>query len=318
MADVATATGADGAPEGETPNQRQARLRREKRQKRMAEEGEDRLARIKALNGGIAPPEEALGGPTVAPVPQVASVHDDPDEVDISQNSSFIAAQRVQAAQQAQQQDLLRALAAQRQQGLATAQGGDGAQDDPMMQMMQQMMGAMGGQQGQGGAPQLPPQLQALLNGGGQGGGPGGQAGQTPEAKKQTASTQLWKVVHAIFAITLATYIGLTSSFNGSKLARSQGVYADEASGLGPRLFILFTSAELVLQSSRYFMEGGAFQGPGMFATVLNTGLVPEPYANYIRVGARYIGIAQTIFRDAMIVVFVFGLIAWWQGTAAS
>lgn len=61
MADVATSTGADG-PEGETPTQRQARLRREKRQKRMTEEGEDRLAKIKALNGGVAPPEEVLGG----------------------------------------------------------------------------------------------------------------------------------------------------------------------------------------------------------------------------------------------------------------
>lgn len=61
MADVATSTGAD-APEEETPTQRQARLRREKRQKKMAEQGEDRLAKIKALNGGVAPPEEVLGG----------------------------------------------------------------------------------------------------------------------------------------------------------------------------------------------------------------------------------------------------------------
>jgi hypothetical protein len=62
MADSATvATGSDG-PADETPNQRQARLRREKRQKKMAEQGEDRLAKIKALNGGVAPPEEVLGG----------------------------------------------------------------------------------------------------------------------------------------------------------------------------------------------------------------------------------------------------------------
>lgn len=61
MADTATTTGADG-PEGESSAQRQARLRREKRQKKMAEEGEDRLAKIKALNGGVAPPAEVLGG----------------------------------------------------------------------------------------------------------------------------------------------------------------------------------------------------------------------------------------------------------------
>lgn len=61
MADTAVASGMDG-PEAETPNQRQARLRREKRQKKMAEQGEDRLAKIKALNGGVAPPDEVLGG----------------------------------------------------------------------------------------------------------------------------------------------------------------------------------------------------------------------------------------------------------------
>lgn len=61
MADTATNTGAD-VPGDETPTQRQARLRREKRQKKMTEQGEDRLAKIKALNGGVAPPEEVLGG----------------------------------------------------------------------------------------------------------------------------------------------------------------------------------------------------------------------------------------------------------------
>jgi hypothetical protein len=61
MAEAAFATGTDG-PEGETPGQRQARLRREKLKKKMADQGEDRLAKIKALNGGVAPPTEVLGG----------------------------------------------------------------------------------------------------------------------------------------------------------------------------------------------------------------------------------------------------------------
>ena len=65
MADTPESSG----PEGETPNQRQARLRREKRQKKMAEQGEDRLARIKALNGGDAPPTEVLGGRELDPLP---------------------------------------------------------------------------------------------------------------------------------------------------------------------------------------------------------------------------------------------------------
>lgn len=63
MADAATTTGTAG-PEGETPTQLKARLRREKLQKKMADQGEERLAKIKALNGGVAPPEEVLGGRT--------------------------------------------------------------------------------------------------------------------------------------------------------------------------------------------------------------------------------------------------------------
>jgi hypothetical protein len=61
MADAVTTSGAE-LPENETPNQKQARLRREKLRKKMADQGEDRLAKIKALNGGVAPPDEVLGG----------------------------------------------------------------------------------------------------------------------------------------------------------------------------------------------------------------------------------------------------------------
>jgi hypothetical protein len=143
----------------------------------------------------------------------------------------------------------------------------------------------------------------------------GGAAGQkAPEAVAQKNATYVWKLVHAIFALILATYIALTSTFNGTKLSRSQSVYSDDTSyGLGPRLFIIFTSAELVLQSTRYFLERGQLQGGGMLATVANSGFIPEPYANYIRILGRYITIAQTIFADAMVVVFVFGCIAWWN-----
>jgi hypothetical protein len=39
----------------------------------MTEQGEDRLAKIKALNGGMAPPEEVLGGRTLSMSKIVAS-----------------------------------------------------------------------------------------------------------------------------------------------------------------------------------------------------------------------------------------------------
>ena len=304
MADVATATGS-GELENETPNQRQARLRREKRQKKMAEQGEDRLARIKALNGGIAPPDEVLGGPAV-PGSQNATVVDDPEEVDISQNPSGYGTPSKQNVD-ANQNPLAAAMLQMQQQEAKTQQEG-GAEDDPMMKMMQNMMSLMGGNPNDPNAkpPELPPMVKAMLG--------GGQAG-SEEVPPATGSVYMWKIVHAIFAFILATYMALTSTFNGSKMARSQSVYTEsEGYGFGRRLFLIFCTAELLLQSTRYFVEKGQLQGPGLFATVANSGVVPEPWAGYVRVTGRYVAIAQTIFADAMVIVFVFGAMAWWSG----
>ncbi len=303
MSDVASSDG----PAGETPNQRQARLRREKRQKRMAEEGEDRLARIKALNGGVAPPEEVLGGPAV---PQAASVADDPDEVDISQNASGYGTPSKQNAD-AQNNPLAAAMFQMQQQNASRQSGAQEAEDDPMVKMMQQMVGLMGGNPDDPNAkpPEVPMALRALMGGGGQ--------AMQEEAPPATGSTYMWRIVHAVFAIVLAGYIALSSTFNGSKLARSQNVYTEEEGyGLGRRLFLMFCTAELLLQSSRYFVEKGQLQGNGILAKVANSGFVPEPWAGYVRMVGRYLGIAQTIMADAMLIVFVFGMVAWWQGKA--
>ncbi|KAF2214628.1 hypothetical protein CERZMDRAFT_105202 [Cercospora zeae-maydis SCOH1-5] len=302
MADTAVASGMEG-PDGETPNQRQARLRREKRQKKMAEQGEDRLAKIKALNGGVAPPEEVLGGPALAP--KIASVDDDPDEVDISQPGSFAPTpSRTPNPQQDPLAAAMLQMQQQQQQGQGRAPGGE----DPMLKMMQQMMGGLGGDPNDPNAQQdLPPMLKAMMSG-----------GQQQEAAPTPGSAYLWRIVHAVFAFGLAFYICLTSTFNGTKLARSSSVYTEEEGyGLGPRLFVIFTSAELVLQSTRYFVERGQLQGGGMFASIVNSGVIPEPYANYIRVAGRYITIARTIFTDVMVIVFVLGCMAWWKGLGA-
>ncbi|KXT16860.1 hypothetical protein AC579_6822 [Pseudocercospora musae] len=303
MVDTATTTGSDG-PEVETPNQRQARLRREKRQKKMLEQGGDRLAKIKALNGGVAPPDEVLGGPIKAPEP--ASMADDPEEVDISQNNSFAA---TPTTGRPPDNPLAAAMLQMEQERQAQ---GEGANDDPMMKMMQQMMGSMGGGDPNDPASQqdLPPMLKAMM------GAAGAGANQEP-TEPATSSAYIWRIVHAIFAFGLATYICLSSTFNGTKLARSQNVYTEESGyGLGPRLFIIFTSVELVLQSTRYFVEKGQLQGGGILATVANSGFIPEPYANYIRVLGRYLTIARTIFVDVMLIIFVLGCMAWWQGMA--
>ncbi|KAK4540686.1 hypothetical protein LTR36_009017 [Oleoguttula mirabilis] len=331
MADTAPPTPAD-----ETPNQKQARLRREKRQKRMAEEGEDRLAKIKALNGGVAPPAEALGGPAAPTAPTAASsggakgAHattvEDPDEADIDTVSGVNTPGGGNGGRMGMgmgggggggMENPFAFMQQMQQQGGAGGQGGQGDEADPMMAMMQQLTGMMGGNpqnpNDPNQPPQIPPMLQAMMGMGGGAAAGGNNAQKAPV----TGSAYLWRIVHALFAVSMALYITLTSTmaFTGSKLARSQAIYSDAA---GPRLFTIFTTAELLLQGTRFFLEKGQLQGGGMLAMVANSGFVPEPYAQLIRTGGRWVGIGKSILSDAMVVVFVFGAVAWWGGRAAT
>jgi hypothetical protein len=330
MADTATTTSSD-APPNETPNQLQARLRREKRAAKMAATGEERLAKIKGLNGGIAPPEEALGGPVVAPPTssttssahsKAATVADDPDEVDISdhpytsQNASGMGTPRQQGGAGQQQQDPFQQAMMQMQAQQAAQQGG-GGEEDPMAKMMQQLMGGMQGDPNDpnamgGDLPQMAQMLSTMMGGGGMGG-----AGQQ---QPKTGSAYLWRIVHAISALAIAVYIAFTTTFSGSKLARTTGdmFVQDSNFGLGAKPFYIFGTAELVLQTSRYFVEKGQLQGGGILATIANSGFVPEPYAQVIRTVGRYSTIYTTIVSDAMVVVFVLGTVAWWKGLAAA
>ncbi|EMC95048.1 hypothetical protein BAUCODRAFT_123531 [Baudoinia panamericana UAMH 10762] len=303
------------APEGETPNQRTARLRREKMQKKMAEQGEERLARIKALNGGVAPPAEVLGGPAAPTQPQPgvranqASV-DDPDEVDID------SIQRPPRTSSLDNPLMAAMMSGQGQGGQRQQAGGGGGgaeEEDPMMKMMQSLAGLMGGNPNDPNAPppDVPPALKALLG--------AGAAQKDAQKSPETSSAYVWRITHAIFALILAMYVTTTSTFTGSQLARTQSKFmaTESSSVLGPRLFILFTSAELVLQSTRFFLERGQLSGSGWLATIANSGMVPEPYAQWVRTAGRYIAIAQTIFADAMVIIFVLGVMAWWNGSGA-
>jgi hypothetical protein len=334
MADTATTSSSD-APLNETPNQLQARLRREKRAAKMAATGEERLAKIKGLNGGIAPPEEALGGPVVAPPTsastaasstapsKAATVADDPDEVDISdhpytsQNASGMGTPRQQGGAGQQQQDPFQQAMMQMQAQQAQQAQQGGGEEDPMAKMMQQLMGGMQGDPNDpnamgGDLPQMAQMLSTMMGGGGMGG-----AGQQ---QPKTGSAYLWRIVHAISALAIAVYIAFTTTFSGSKLARTTGdmFVQDSNFGLGAKPFYIFGTAELVLQTSRYFVEKGQLQGGGILATIANSGFVPEPYAQIIRTVGRYSTIYTTIVSDAMVVVFVLGTVAWWKGLAAA
>jgi hypothetical protein len=243
------------------------------------------------------PTKPAQATPTKTP--QHASI-EDPDEVDISEHywtptpSDQTQLARLQQQQQQQQSPFAR----------------PGQQDeDPMLKMMQSLLS--GDPSAAGGIPDsamddLPPMLKAMMQ---------GQRATQQQASPPTGSTYLWRIVHAVFALALGIYIAASGTFNGSKLSRSTSL---QESDFGPKLFYIFATAEVVLQSSRYFMEKGRLQGSGWLATIANSGLVPQPWSNYISMLGRYAVIWQTVVSDAMVVVFVLGCLAWWNGMATA
>jgi hypothetical protein len=159
----------------------------------------------------------------------------------------------------------------------------------------------------------MPPGLAQMLGG----------MGQAEPAPPASSSAYLWRIVHALFSLGLALYITLTTSFTGSKLARTQAVeavsWADDDGTMATTVahfFYAFATFEVVLQSSRYFLERGRLPPSGLLGSVAQ--ILPEPYAGYVRVVGRYSVIWRTVVADAMVVVFVLGASAWWRGGVIS
>jgi hypothetical protein len=193
-----------------------------------------------------------------------------------------------------------------------------------MMAMLQQMMGAgaggmpgmpgMPGAPGQGGAPpNMPPGLANMFS--------AMQGGPATEPSPEQSSAWIWRLVHSLFSLALAVYIVLQTPFTGSKMARHSLHDDDWSVQHAPahdfaRFFYLFATFEVVMQSSRYFIEKGQLQGSGMLSTV--AGILPPPYGNYIRTIGRYSVIWSTVVSDAMVVVFVLGATSWWKGGAVA
>ncbi|KAH9875447.1 hypothetical protein J1614_004939 [Plenodomus biglobosus] len=315
MADATTP--ASEALPGESPAQTKARLRRERLAKKS---GASRLQQITALQGG--PPKELSELEKDVPVkPATASqftpaasgaATPDPDEEDISQHHYAPASQP----------RLPSPFAFDGNAGgpFGAAPGADPSQD-PMMAMLQQMMGAGAGSMpgmpaasGQPGAAagNLPPGLANMFSAM-QG------TGVAPEPCPDKSSAWMWHLVHSVFSLGLAVYIVLQTPFTGSKLSRDNVLDDDwtvqpNSAQSFAHFFYLFATFEVILQSSRYFIEKGQLQGSGILSTV--AGILPAPYSGYMRTIGRYSVIYSTVVSDAMVVVFVLGASSWWRGAA--
>lgn len=172
--------------------------------------------------------------------------------------------------------------------------------EDPMMKMLQQMMGGVPGE-GPGGVPTFP-----------------GMPGQAVAAAGDPYA-YLWRIVHALFALSLGLYIAFTTTFTGTKLERDRSGFnyniAGEETGLSAssiHFFWIFATAEVVLQTSRFMVEKGKAQHAGMLGTVI--GFLPQPWKGYVELAARYSRIWTTVTGDAFACVFVLGVCVWLRG----
>ena len=311
---VTTSSTPSTPPTTESKAQREARLRRERRNAKLQGGGADRLSKITSLSGRPAAAQAELEKGSQpqrgkSPVPQQtpgengsaqpgAGSASDPAEVDLS--TMLQSQQQMPNAEQQQRmfREMLRA-SADNTTDEPGARPPESMEDDPMVRMMQQMLGSMGGDGGQQPGEGLPPGLADMFGGGQQ---------QQQEQPRVGSGESVWRIVHFLTSMMLSIYAVTTLSFTGSSLSRSQYV----TDPIGPRLFWMFATAEVVLQSTRYFLDGGRLPQIGLLGKV--AGFLPEPYANYIRILQRYGVIYTTIVADALVVVFVLGCVAWWKG----
>ncbi|MCJ1312311.1 hypothetical protein MMC25_005985 [Agyrium rufum] len=321
--------------------QRQARIRREKREAKIKATGNDRLAKITGLSGrpvepAPLPPSQQAATNTSPTAHRSPTISDDPEEVDITHHPYTTS--RSSSQQQPQNipnlQDLLRFQGGPppngSQPGFGGGNGGPpGDEDDPIMRMMQQMLGGLGGGGGMnpdgtpadGQTPQLPPALAAML------GATGPGAGASSESLPQNTSGNLWRIVHFLAAFSLSLYILLSpshsssssgsggSSFTGTHLSRTAPPPSDETSMtniISTPFFWIFATVELLLQSTRFMLEKGRPAQGGMVGMAAN--FLPEPWRGRLLLVSRYAGIWSTVVEDGMVVVFVLGCVAWWQG----
>jgi GET complex subunit GET2 len=185
---------------------------------------------------------------------------------------------------------------------------GPGGADDPMLKMLQQMMGGIPGE-GAGGMPSFP--------------GMPDVPGQSTAIGDPYA--YVWRIVHAVFSLSLGLYIAFMTPFTGSRVARERsglvsgpGGFEKEDIGMGLRdasvhFFWIFATAEVLLQTSRFFMEKGRVQQGGIMGMVM--GFLPEPWKGYLGLISRYSRIWTTVSGDAMVCVFVLGVCAWLRGS---
>ncbi|KAG5976491.1 hypothetical protein E4U55_007308 [Claviceps digitariae] len=307
----------------------EAQLRRERRQAKIKSGGADRLNKITGLGGRVVgetqeatPVVSARPAATTTSSPKTTHAHADPDEVDISQHhfnepsatswrNSPDAAGPAPTISDAQLRQMMLGFDRPGQSNSGTpgsgtppgagAGGMPNMEDDPMMKMMAQMMSGAGGP-GSSPFPGMPPMTS--------------MPGQQPPPQASSYHT-MWRLIHALVALSLGLYLALFTTFSGTKLEREtaalahqQHLVADEENERQKRLFFwIFATSEAVLLTTRIFLDKARAPPPGFMWTVV--GFIPEPFKGYLTVGLKYGQIFTTVRTDILTCMFVLGICSW-------
>ena len=170
-------------------------------------------------------------------------------------------------------------------------------QNDPFAALMTQFL--------PGGAPPGAPPFSGPA-----GASPFGQ----PPVQPTTPQSSIWRIVHALFALSLGLYVALSTPFAGTLSEREASTEDTTAQNLN--FFYIFASAEAVLLTTRFLLDGGKHVPSGLLGTVL--GFLPPQTAGYIRVVMRYGQVFATVRSDLLVCVFVLGVAGLWRSVQAA
>ena len=119
-----------------------------------------------------------------------------------------------------------------------------------------------------------------------------------------------------LFALSLGVYMVYMTAFNGAQFSRPDDSKGTEP-GVRARFFWAFATTQLILQSTRYFLERdrGPMRTEGWMSMAAEA--FPEPWRGWALLLGRYSLIWSTVVQDAMVVIFVLGCVAWCKGAFA-
>lgn len=180
-----------------------------------------------------------------------------------------------------------------------TGTPGGAGEEDPMMKMFSQMMGGAN-------IPGFPP------GNGAPGASPFANLAQQQQQQSQPLDpyTALWRVLHAIVAISLGLYIAILTPFTGTKFERERTAISDEENQhRKDSFFWVFATAEAGLLTARMFLDSKRPPPSGFVRTAV--GYLPEPFKGYVEVLLRYLQMLTTVRADILACMFVLGVCAW-------